>query len=426
MLPRLLYNLLIIPILWLGFLGCFPFIRKVRQGMLGRIGWRKRLRKWAQASPSGKPFWLFHVASVGELEAIRPVIDRIVKRGTQRIIVTVFSPSAHKAKPSLPGIDLLCYLPFDSIFNQRLLLKTIKPQLVVISKHDVWPNLLVAAHELKIPTALINANFHPNSLRIHPAFRFFHRWVFSEFSGIAAVSHQHAERLTSLVGNGFPCQVLGDTRYDRVRERCHRHSPTISNKANQFADRMVVVVGSSHPTEEQMLIPLVAELIRPYPKLFIIWVPHDPEPSILVSLEQQLQTCSLLTRRWSEDWILDDITGMVVDQVGILAELYSLGNIAIVGGGFDKGVHSVIEPAVFGLPVLFGPHYHVSQEANYLVEKGGGLVFQNREELFEILRSLLENPEKCRLIGENAKSVIEQNLGASDRIVNFLDNLIND
>ena len=394
--------------------------------MLGRIGWRKRIRSWAQSSPFGKPIWLFHAASVGELEAIRPVIDRITKRGNQRIVVTVFSPSAFRIKPTLPAVEVLCYLPFDSLWNQRILLKTIKPQLVIFSKHDVWPNLLVAAHEQNIPTALINANFHPHSLRIHPAFRFFHRWVFSGFSGIAAVSQQHAERLTSLVDNGVPCQVLGDSRYDRVFERCNRNSPTIANKSNQFIDRTVLVVGSSHPAEEQILIPLVAELIRKYPKLFVIWVPHDPEPSALISLEKQLQTSGLSNSRWSENWTPEDITGVVVDQVGILAELYSLGDIAVVGGGFDKGVHSVIEPAVFGLPVLFGPHYHVSQEANYLVEKGGGLVFQNRAELSKLLSSLLSDPEKRRLIGESAKSVVEQNLGASERIITFLDDLIHD
>jgi 3-deoxy-D-manno-octulosonic-acid transferase len=426
MLPKLIYNFFIIPILWLGFLVCFPFVRKVREGMIGRIGWRKRIRTWAQQLPEGKPIWLFHAASVGELEAIRPVIDRITRLGTQRVVITVFSPSAFRIKATLSEVELLCYLPFDSIWNQRILLTAIKQQLVVISKHDVWPNLLVAAHQLNIPTALINANFHPRSLRVHPAFRFFHRWVFSEFSGIAAVSQQHAERLNTLVGNGVPSQVLGDSRYDRVMERCYRVSPIIADKSNHLAGRIVIVVGSSHPAEEQMLVPVIAELIQDYPNLFVIWVPHDPESSTLASLEQQLQANQLTTFRWSEDWASNKQAGVIVDQVGILAELYTLGNIAIVGGGFDKGVHSVIEPAIFGLPVLFGPHYHVSQEANYLIENGGGLVFHNRNELFEILKSLLADPEKCHLIGEKAKSVVEQNLGASDRIVTFLDDLVHD
>ena len=161
MVIKLLYNWIIIPILWLGFLLNFPFSRKVRQGMIGRIGWRNRLRNWARTSSSEKPLWLFHAASVGELEAIRPVIDRIMKRGKERVAVTVFSPSAYRTKPNPPGLDLFCYLPFDSIGNQRFLLKTIKPQLLAISKHDVWPNLLLAARQLGIPAALINANFHP-------------------------------------------------------------------------------------------------------------------------------------------------------------------------------------------------------------------------------------------------------------------------
>ena len=142
----------------------------------------------------------------------------------------------------------------------------------------------------------------------------------------------------------------------------------------------MIIAGSTHPKEEHLLAPVIASLVTKYPKLFVIWVPHDPEPEALSSLEQQLQANHLPTRRWSEDWSADGLTGVVVDQVGILAELYSMGYIAIVGGGFDKGVHSVIEPAVFGLPVLFGPQYHVSQEANLLLEKGGGIVFHNEDE----------------------------------------------
>jgi 3-deoxy-D-manno-octulosonic-acid transferase len=391
--------------------------------MLGRIGWRNRLRAWARTSLGEKPLWLFHAASVGELEAIRPVIDRIIKRGKERVAVTVFSPSTYRMKPDLPGLDLFCYLPFDSIGNQRLLLKTIKPELLAISKHDVWPNLLGAALGLGIPTALINANFHPQSLRIHPVFRFFHRWVFCQFTSIATLSKEHANRLTSLVGNCVPCKVLGDSRYDRVIERCNKQSPEVAAKSHLLAGRTVIVAGSTHPKEERLLAPAIGSLVSKYPNLFVIWVPHDPESEALASLEQQLQANNLPTRRWSEDWSADGLTGVVVDQVGFLAELYSLSHIAIVGGGFDKGVHSVIEPAVFGLPVLFGPRYHVSQEANLLLEKGGGMIFHDQNDLLQLLQSLLGDSEHLRMTGNLAKSVVDENAGASDRIMAFLDDL---
>jgi 3-deoxy-D-manno-octulosonic-acid transferase len=424
MTPRMLYDWLIVPTMWVGFHACSPFVRKVSQGIRGRVGWKKALVNWANSLSDDKPIWLFHAASVGELEALRPIIDRLDERGTKRLVVTVFSPSAYGTIRKIPGVELLTYLPFDLVENQRYLLDTLHPELIAISKHDVWPNLLVAAQERRIPTALINANIHSGSLRTYPGFRWFYSWLFSMFDGIAIVSDSHAKRLRQFLSNDVVCETLGDSRYDRVAARVSKVSDQVSARKKLLADRLVVVAGSTHPHEEQLLVSAVVEQLPEFPDLFVIWVPHDPEPHELNGLEQHLQAHNLKTTRWSENKPFGGLSGVIVDVVGILAELYALGDIALVGGGFDKGVHSVIEPAAAGLPVLFGPRYHVSQEASYLIDRGGGFVFRNRKELTTQLRSLLESPDRLKAAAGNAKSVVEENLGASDRIIDFLDRMV--
>jgi 3-deoxy-D-manno-octulosonic-acid transferase len=209
-----------------------------------------------------------------------------------------------------------------------------------------------------------------------------------------------------------------------VLERVGKKSEQIDEIRTQLENRIVLVAGSTHPTEEQYLVPAVADLLDDYPNLFVIWVLHDPETQALNSLKQLLDKHRLSVGRWSDNPDFRDLTGVVVDVTGILADLYSLGDIALVGGGFDKGVHSVIEPAAAGLPVLFGPRYHVSQEASYLIERGGGMVFRNRKELAEILYSMLGDENHRKSVGLKAKSVVMGNVGASERILGFLDGLV--
>jgi 3-deoxy-D-manno-octulosonic-acid transferase len=426
MTPRTFYDLIVVPTMWVGFHACSPFVKKVSQGIRGRVGWKQALRNWADSQHGDKPIWLFHAASVGELEALRPIIDQLDQRGSVRVVVTVFSPSAYGTVRKIPGVELLTYLPFDLIENQRFLLDALRPALVAVSKHDIWPNLLVAAQERHIPTALVNANIHSGSMKIYPGSKWFNSWLFSMFDGIATVSESHTKRLQPFLDSHVMCETLGDSRYDRVAERVNTRSDHVAAKAELLKDRQVLVAGSTHPHEEQLLVSAVVELLPEFPDLFVIWVPHDPEPHELSGLEQHFQAHDLKTARWSNNKSFDGMSGVIVDVVGILAELYSLGDIALVGGGFDKGVHSVIEPSAAGLPVLFGPRYHISQEASYLLERGGGFVFRNRKELTTLLRSFLDSSDRLKLktAACKAKSVVDENLGASERIINFLDNII--
>jgi len=419
--PARVYNWLIVPAMWAGFKACSPFIKKVHQGIKERRGWKRSLREWVDSRRSDKPIWMFHAASVGELEALLPIIRFLEQRGTEQVVVTVFSPSAYGIRDKIAGVGLMTYLPFDFIENQRFLLDALQPDLVVISKHDVWPNLLVAARERQIRTVLINANLHPGSLRTHRTLGWFNSWVFSMFDGIAAVSSDHAKRLQPFLDNHVTLKVLGDSRYDRVLERVKDRLPMLDDLLSA-PPHPVIVAGSIHPVEEQMLVSAVADLAREIPKLQVIWVPHEPEPQALSSLEQLLAAHHLRAVRFSDRPDLEKSPAIIVDVVGVLAPIYKLGTIAVVGGGFDKGVHSVIEPAAAGLPVLFGPKYHVSQEASYLIERGGGFVFRNQKELAEMLRSLLGDSERLQAAGAKAKSVVEDNAGASKRIVGFLDN----
>jgi 3-deoxy-D-manno-octulosonic-acid transferase len=401
-----------------------PFHTKVRETLRGRIGLRARWRSKA-ASLGRSPIW-FHVSSVGEFEQARPLISALKERfPTTPIAVTFFSPSGYRFAASrrdeIAGeIDFIDYLPLDFAWNASFCLALLKPRLLVFVKFDLWPNLIWKARAMGIPVVLIDGTLSPSSRRMSAAGRFVYRSVYEAIDRILAISPEDAERFERCVPNHASITAVGDTRFDRVAQR----SRTVLPRPPAFEGRRVLVAGSTWPPDEERLLPAAAEILGDFPEALLLVAPHEPTGERVEELLAWAESRGFEAQRFSRLPASPGPRVVVVDRVGILAELYRFGEIAYVGGAFSTGVHNVIEPAIMGIPVLFGPSHDNSHEAVELIGFGGAVEVDSREEMLETLRSLYADAKKRRDTGEKAGAYVLGKLGATRRCLDAISGLI--
>lgn len=417
---KLLYNAVVLPVaVTVGYAACL-FVPKLREAAAGRKGFRTR---WKTASPplETRPVW-FHVASVGEFEQARPVITALNRTHPDLSVVLTFSsPSGLRfaGKKEKLGADnnikFIDYLPADFLRNARFCLDQINPRLLVFVKFDLWPNLIWEAHRRRIPVVLIDATLSPSSRRFSALGRSFYRSLYAGMNKILAISESDAERFRMSVPSHPAISVSGDTRFDRVMERKRAAAPV----GFEFAPHghKVIVGGSTWPRDEARLLPALAGLLAEHPDLLAIIAPHEPLPERIVDIEnwarsKGLSVCAA-TRLSGE--APPRVT--IIDTVGVLAEAYRLGDVAYIGGSFSTGVHSVIEPAIEGLPVIVGPVHDNSFEALRLIETGAAFVVQDQEDVRSRLESLLYDDDARDRAGVKARRYVESQLGATDKCV---------
>ncbi|MFH1012000.1 MAG: glycosyltransferase N-terminal domain-containing protein [bacterium] len=415
---KFVYRFFILPILWGGFHVSGFFNRKVRSGLLGRKGLMRRAQA-VRASLAQKPLLLFHCASMGELETLFPLAARLKEKRTAMGVI-YFSPSAEKAARKSDHFDFADYTPKDTRRAVRNFLQALKPVALVITKHDVWPNLVWECEQMHIPTFLVNANFSPRSKRFWPIAKSFQKALMGSFQAILTISQEDAERARRILPLDVRLIVTGDSRYDRVMERLSQGARDIQISTESLKERFVLVAGSTHEADEEILLPAVAAVARRHPQFLCLLVPHDPEPPALKRIEAncaQLGLGFLLLSQWQRQRL-----GQVlcVDRVGILAALYGLGHLAYVGGGFDKGVHSVLEPMGYDLPVLCGPKIEVSDEARSGRAEGVLEIAVTATQIDGWIEKFIRDDDVRRRVGERTRSLVQQRLGAATRIVDFL------
>jgi 3-deoxy-D-manno-octulosonic-acid transferase len=362
---------------------------------------------------------------MGEFEQAKPIIARLKERspGT-RVIVTFYSPSGYENSRKYPLADVISYLPFDTRRNAREFLSIIRPDVALMVRYDIWPNHIWELRERGIPTLIANATMRRQTERRAPFVRNFHHHVYNAIDTILTVSNADAETF-ALFGLDHPrIEVVGDTRYDQVRIRCMEARKHVLIPPAILQGRKVFVVGSSWPEDEAVILPAFREIARSMPDLLMILVPHEPTESHLDNLEAELRGESSFIRFSA----LTEYRGeqiIIVDSIGILLTLYSCAHVAFVGGSFRQNVHNVLEAAVYGIPVLFGPKYRNSQEPLMLVDRGGGFIVNDIAELMRTLSSLLADDAARRTAGERAVQFVDSHVGATDRVLEHLEILLN-
>jgi 3-deoxy-D-manno-octulosonic-acid transferase len=414
---KALYNAAM-PVAAAGSRVAAAFNPKVRDALDGRRGAVERLRS-AGETLGGAVVW-FHVSSVGEFEQARPVITALGRHAPHApVVVTFSSPSGYhyaRKRESVDGssnIRAIDYLPLDTRSNMRACLDALTPRLLVLVKFDLWPNLIWETKKRDVPIVFIDATLSPSSGRLSGAGRLLYRRIYPEIDRILAISDDDADRFRASAPDHPHITVAGDTRFDRVMER-HRQAGGPGFHYNRRVGG-VVIAGSTWPPDEAHLLPALHALMSRDDSLKLIIAPHEPTPEHLGPL-QEWARASRFSMGTVKSGISDPAPRVtIIDTVGVLAEAYTLADVAYIGGAFTTGVHSVIEPAIAGLPALFGPRHDNSFEALRLIERDAGWCVRDEAAIRERLEFLLYDDRARTAAGERARAYVESQLGATEK-----------
>ncbi len=409
---------------------------KAWRAIRARHGVVPRIESWAAAHRDpGRPLLWMHAPSVGEGLQARPVIALLRARHPEwQVVYTFYSPSAERFAASV-GADLHEYLPFDTASAARHLLDALRPSALVFAKLDLWPRLAEAAAARGTRLGMISATLSEGSGRSGAVARALLRDAYAALDLVGAIDAADGARLASLGVRADRVRVTGDTRFDQVAARAAgvdrtsavlaalvRSSPA-SPDATPRPARPTLVAGSTWPADEAVLLPAWEALRAECPGARLIIAPHEPTAAHLAPIERWAREASLSLARLGDADATHDV--VLVDRVGVLGDLYALATAAYVGGGFHAaGLHSVLEPAAFGAPVLFGPRHGRSRDAGLLLAARGGDAVSNAAELTRALRIVLTEPDTRAQAGRAAERVVRDGLGAADRSAALVEELV--
>lgn len=365
--------------------------------------------------PSDKTIW-FHAASLGEYEQGLPVIEKIREQyRNHKIIVTFFSPSGYEVRKNNTVADLTVYLPLDTRSNAKNFIKAAHPDLVFFIKYEYWPNYLNELKNQKIPTYLISGIFRKNQVFFKWYGRFY-RKALDAFSHFFVQNASSKELLAKLHKTNVT--VSGDTRFDRVASILEKNN-TLDFISRFKGDALAVVVGSSWPKDEELLVSYVNSVDS---RTKFIIAPHNIKPDQISQLKNAFsKNVVLFSEKDTVD--LSHYSVFIIDTIGILTKIYSYADIAYVGGGFgNPGVHNILEPATFGVPIVIGPNYSHFAEATALVKMNGCISVSSQPELNETLDSLIANADIRSEKGHICSTFVQMNKNATAIILKQLSN----
>ena len=363
--------------------------------------------------PTDKTIW-FHAASLGEYEQGLPVIEKIKEQfPSHKIVITFFSPSGYEVRKNNTIADVTVYLPLDTKKNAQQFLKLLHPDLVFFIKYEYWPNYLAELKKRNTKTYLISGILRENQL-FFKWYGGFYRDALNTFTYFF-VQNETSKKLLQQVGK-TNVSVSGDTRFDRVVAILEKDNSL--DYISQFKDGTVtIVVGSSWPKDENM----VADFINLNSvKVKFIIAPHNIKGEQIQQLQNNITKKTVLFSEKDEK-NLADFDVFIVDTIGILTKIYSYADIAYVGGGFgNPGVHNVLEPATFGVPILIGPNYSHFAEAAALVNMEACIAVNNGKELNDALTNLIRNDDIRQGKGHMCSTFVQMNKGATAIILKHI------
>jgi len=383
-----------------------PFSRKPRKMMKGHWIVYELLRQ--QKEKGAKYIW-FHAASLGEFEQGRPLIERIKERYPEyKILLTFFSPSGYEVRRDYKGADIVCYLPLDKPRNVKKFLDIIQPCMAFFIKYEFWKNYLDELNKRNIPVYSVSSIFRKEQI----FFKWYgglYRKVLQDFDQLF-VQNETSKRFLSKIGIER-VTVVGDTRFDRVLEirQAAKDLPLVEAFKKES---LTIVAGSSWAPDEDLFI----EYFNTHPDIKLIIAPHVIDENHLVEIISKLKRPYVRYSKANEQNVTN-ADCLIIDGYGLLSSIYRYGEIAYIGGGFGVGIHNILEAAVYGIPVIFGPKYQKFMEARQLLEEKGAFSIKDDEELNLLLNKLISDKEFLKESGLNAGNYVTKNLGASELIL---------
>ncbi|MEK2645882.1 3-deoxy-D-manno-octulosonic acid transferase [Bdellovibrio sp. BCCA] len=421
------YKFVIVPLAYFLLQLCRPFLNgKLREMIEDKNQGFYHIKKAHSENEIAlaRPFWI-HAAS-GEIEYARPVIRELKKQHPDiPILVTYSSPSAKKILTGLHEVDVWAALPWDLDFLVAKFIKKWNPRILLFSRTDVWPVLASVAKKQNLPTALFSATFADNSSRLKGITRYLTRFALSHLSEIHCVSAEDIQNLESLHLK-VPIMASGDTRFDQVFHRLE-NPKALKSELIPSPEDFIFIAGSTWPEDEAVLLPALEKLKIIHMQVII--APHETTPEHLDSLEKKMHDLGLRFVRYSQAQVWPAGSILIVDQVGILAELYTWADIAFVGGSFKKQVHSVMEALAAGLPVLVGPFHRNNREALFYQKKNfsSGMIVQvvhSAEDIAVLLQRMKKHQEQIPHIKEEIRAEIGKNRNSTLRVLSSIEKVL--
>ena len=360
-----------------------------------------------------KSIWM-HCASLGEFEQGRPVFEKLkLEYPNHKLVLSFFSPSGYEVRKDYELANVVVYLPLDTVNNAKEFLKKIQPSLAIFIKYEFWPNLLAELYKQKITTLLVSGIFRENQIFFQKNKKWFRQNLraFTHFF----VQNKESVKLLNSIGYNNVSQN-GDTRFDRVYSLI-KQKKELELVASFTQNNSTLVAGSTWDKDEALLINYINTKASNIERFII--APHNIKTAEIEKLTQNITKKTLLYSEATPENI-QNTQVLIIDSIGLLTSVYSYASFAYVGGGFGAGIHNILEPATYGIPILIGPNYHKFQEAVDLVEKKACFVIQNQENFNKKLQELFTNKEILTASGKIAKQYILDNIGATDKVMEFV------
>lgn len=390
--------------------------------------WNSKARRWVEGrktvldeiknkvNPHDKKAW-FHCASLGEFEQARPVLELFKQRNpSYKIILTFFSPSGYEVRKNYTGADYVFYLPADTAANARQFVELVNPSLAVFTKYDFWFNYLQTLQKYKIPVVVFSAVFRKDQY----FFQEYAQWFLKILSRIDCIYVQdEASRKLLRKAKFNNVMVCGDTRFDRVMQIAEKSVdfPLIEKFKNNTT---TIVAGSTWNEDERILIELMKK--RKQTMKYII-APHETNERRITDLIENIPTSSLRFSQANESNV-SDADVLIIDSIGILSQIYRYGDVAYVGGGFGKGIHNILEPAAFSVPIIIGPNYHKFNEAVEMVNLSMAFTIDKFRQMNNKITDLFFVKGSDNAIKRRIVEYMNSKKGATQQVVEGLEKLI--
>jgi 3-deoxy-D-manno-octulosonic-acid transferase len=383
----------------------------------------ERYQRWSSTSrDTARPLIWFHAPSVGEGLQAQPVIELLRRRRPDvQIAYTFYSPSAEQFAQSL-NADFTEYLPFDTVANAESIIAALRPNAIVFSKLDIWPAFTEKAASAGIPVGVISATLTESSGRRGVLARAFLGDAYRAIDSVGAIDDKDAEHFREAGVRPDRIRVTGDTRYDQVWARAERPPSTLVQSMR--SSRPTLVAGSTWPSDEAHLFRAWSKVRDKIPDARLVIAPHELAAAHITAVESWARG-SRLRFAHIDDRDAPDADAVLVDRFGILGDLYAIADVAYVGGAFHSaGLHSVLEPAAFGAPVLFGPRHDKSRDAAKLIEAGGGAAVTADADLSLRLSDWLGSVPARDSAGAAARAMVASGAGAAERSFQLVSELL--
>ena len=370
----------------------------------------KEAKEWIELMGNNTRVIWIHVASVGEFEQVRPIIERLrLEQPYRKILLTFFSPSGYEARKAYPMVDKVLYLPFATVRNAKKWIKTLPLEMAIFVKYEFWPSYLRQLKKHNIPTYLISAIFRPNQLFFQPWGRGYRR-LLSCFSHIFVQDLDSQQLLAKY--HIHPVTIAGDTRFDRVLE-IKQQAQVLPILEGFSADSpRILIAGSTWPKDEQY----IARYLTEHQDTKLVLVPHELHPNHLHQIFQLFEGRYIRYTK-ATPLNIDKCRILLVDTIGLLSSIYRYGHVAYIGGGFGVSIHNTLEAAVYGIPVIFGPKWQKFREAKGLLQAQAALSVSNYKEFANALDTAFANQQ---MMGERATQYVQSESGATTIIYNAL------